>query len=582
MRNKKYVASLAACALLVAACASDDDDSTADTAAPEGSVAETDAPTETDAPAEADAPAETDAPADGFAPASIAAESCDYGGSLSSITAIDETTVEFTLCRPDVAFESKVAFSAFGIWPEEVLEATGGGGPELFENPVGTGPYQLTEWDRGNQLVLGAYDGYWGDPAEADTLVFRWSEEAAQRLVELQAGTVDGIDNPGRDDFEVIAGDDDLQLLEREGTNIFYLGFNRDMPEFESELVRQAMGQAIDRQRLVDAFYPPGSIVADQFLPSSIFGYTPEPTWYDFDQDAARALLAEAGVPDGFEVTLNYRDVVRSYLPSPSTVAVDIQAQLAEIGITVNIEVMESGAFLDASDAGDLTMYLLGWGADYPDATNFLDFHFGRTASDQFGAGFEDIWDALDQAAQIPDAATRLELYEEATGLIKQHVPMVPVAHGGSGTAFRADVTNAQASPLGNEYFAVMDPGGRDTLVWMQNAEPIGLYCADETDGESLRACEQINESLLSYEVGGTAVGPGLAESWESNEDGTVWTFNLRSGVTFHDGSAFDANDVVATYGVQWDAGSPLHVGRDGNFTYFNADFGDFLNAPEE
>ena len=551
MRWKRSVAALAALAFVAAACGSDDGDSSS-----------------------------TEAPAEGDMMSTVAPD-CDYGGNFKSITALDAHTVEFQLCNPDVAFESKIAFSAFGIWPSEVLEANDGGG-DMLENPVGTGPYMLEQWDRGNQLVLTANPDYWGDPAEADTLVFRWSSEAAQRLVELQAGTIDGMDNPGRDDFAVIADDANLQLLDREGTNIFYLGMNRDMPEFESELVRQAMGMGLDRQRIVDAFYPPGSIVADQFLPSSIFGYTPEPTWYDFDQEGARALLAEAGVPDGFEVTVNYRDVVRSYLPSPSTVAVDIQAQLAEIGITVNIEVMESGAFLDASDAGDLTMYLLGWGADYPDATNFLDFHFGRTASDQFGAGFEDIWDTLDQAAQIPDADTRLELYEEATALIKQHVPMVPVAHGGSGTAFRADVTNAQASPLGNEYFAVMDPGGRDTLVWMQNAEPIGLYCADETDGESLRACEQINESLLSYEVGGTAVGPGLAESWESNADGTVWTFNLRSGVTFHDGSAFDANDVVATYGAQWDAGSPLHVGRDGNFTYFNADFGNFLNAPEE
>ena len=439
----------------------------------------------------------------------------------------------------------------------------------------------MVEWDRGNQLVLGAYDGYWGDAPEAETLVFRWSEEAAQRLVELQAGTVDGIDNPGRDDFEVIEGDGDLALLEREGTNIFYLGLNRNMPPFDDERVRQAVAQALDRQRIVDAFYPPGSIVAGQFLPSSIFGYTAEPTWYDTDLDAARALLADAGFADGFEVTLNYRDVVRSYLPSPSTVGVDIQAQLAAIGITVNIEVMESGAFLDASDAGDLTMYMLGWGADYPDATNFLDFHFGAGASGQFGDGFEDIQAVLTEAGQIADQDARLALYEQATTLIKEHVPMVPIAHGGSGTAFRADVTNPQASPLGNEYFAVMDPGGRDTLVWMQNAEPIGLYCADETDGESLRACEQINEGLLSYEIGGTAVQPGLAETWSSNDDGTVWTFNLREGVTFHDGTPLDANDVVATFEVQWDAGSPLHVGRDGNFTYFNADFGAFLNAPE-
>ena len=505
----------------------------------------------------------------------------EYGGAFNTIEAVDELTVKFTLCAPDVAFESKVAFSAFGIHPSEHLEATGGGGPELFENPIGTGPYTLAQWDRGNQLVMSANPDYWGEPASADTLVFRWSEEAAQRLVELQAGSVDGIDNPGRDDFAVIEGDSNLQLLEREGTNIFYIGMNRDKPPFDNEMVRQAIGMGIDRQRIVDAFYPPGSSVASQFLPPSIFGFTDEPTWHEYDPEAARQLLADAGFADGFEVTLNYRDVVRGYLPSPGTVAVDIQDQLADIGITVNVEVMESGAFIDASDAGDLSLYLLGWGADYPDATNFLDFHFGAGASAQFGAGHEDIHALLTQASQIADADTRLGLYQQVAELLKQHVPMVPVAHGGSGTAFRADVEGAHASPLSNENFAVMDPGGRDTFVWMQNAEPIGLYCADESDGESLRACEQINESLLAYEVGGTAVEPSLAETWESNEDGSEWTFHLRPGVTFHDGSAFDANDVVLSYVVQWDASHPLHVGRDGSFTYFSGLFGAFLNAPE-
>ncbi len=518
-----------------------------------------------------------------FEPLSFSAPDCDYGGEFKTIEAVDRLTVRFELCFPDVAFASKVAFAAFGIHPSEYLESTGGGGPELVENPVGTGPYQLNQWARGDQLVLSAFEDYWGDRAEADTLVFRWSSEAAQRLVELQAGQVDGIDNPGRDDFEVIENDPDLQLLRREGTNIFYIGINNTVPPFDQEPVRQALAKAIDRGRILDNFYPPGSTVADQFLPQSIFGYTPEPKWYDYVPDAALAELTALGfgLENPIETTISYRDVVRSYLPTPGNVAVDIQDQLADVGINVQIQQMESGAFLDAADAGELSLHLLGWGADYPDATNFLDFHFGRGASDQFGNGFEDIWTTLEGAGRIADPDQRLTLYEQATQLIKDHVPMVPVAHGGSGVAYRADVTNAQASPLGNEYFAVMDPGGRDTFVWMQNAEPIGLYCADETDGESLRACEQINESLLFYEIGGTAVEPGLAEFWTVNDEGTEWVFQLRDGVTFHDGSDFDANDVVMSYVVQWDASHPLHVGRDGNFTYFNADFGSFLNAEE-
>jgi ABC-type transport system substrate-binding protein len=505
------------------------------------------------------------------------AESCDYGGAFKSIEAVDDNTVKFTLCYPEPAFPSKVAFSALNIHPSEHLEATGGGGPELFLNPVGTGPYQLSNWDQGNEIVMTKNENYWGDFAGADTLIFRWNSEAAARLNELQAGTVNGIDNPGEADFEVIEMDPNLALYERPGTNIFYVGINNTVAPFDNELVRQAVAHAIDRQRLIDNFYPPGSEAASQFMPPSIFGHTAEVEPFPYDPDKARALLEEAGVELPIETTISYRDVVRSYLPSPGIVAQDLQAQLAEVGINVTIEQMESGAFLDAADAGELSLHLLGWGADYPDATNFLDFHFGAGSSDQFGEKYPDIVDALSRGAQLADPEERYPIYIEANTYIRDQVPMVPVAHGGSGTAYGADVEGAHSSPLGNEYFAAMTPAG-DTFVWMQNAEPIGLYCADETDGESLRACEQINESLLSYEVAGTAVVEGLATEWSANDELTEWTFTLREGVTFHDGSALDAQDVVASFGVQWDASHPLHVGRDGNFTYFNAFFGAFLN----
>src|SRR5690606_37343881 len=138
---------------------------------------------------------------------------------------------------------------------------------------------------------------------------------------------------------------------------------------------------------------------------------------------------------------------------------------------------------------------------------------------------------------------------------------------------------NPHSSPLSNESFAVVEDPDDDNFVWIQNGEPAGLYCADETDGEALRVCEQVNEALLGYEVGGTSVVPVLAESYEVNEELTEWTFTLREGVVFHDGSAFDANDVVASYVALWDASSPLHVGRTGEFYYFSALFGGFVNA---
>jgi ABC-type transport system substrate-binding protein len=478
-----------------------------------------------------------------------------------------------------VAFPSKVAFTAFNIHPSEYLEATGGTG-DILDNPIGTGPYMMEEWKRGDSITFKKFEEYWGEPAKTDTVVFRWSAEGAQRLLELQSGAVDGIDNPTPDDFAVIEGDDSLTLYPREGLNIFYLGMTDFHPPFDNESVRQAIAIGIDRQRIVDNFYPAGSVVASHFTPCAIPGGCEGAAWPEYDLEQAKALLAEAGYADGFDTTIAYRDVVRSYLPEPGVVAQDLQAQLKELGINAEIEVMESGAFLDAADRGELTgFHMLGWGADYPDQTNFLDFHFGGGASDQFGGGHPDIHEILAEAASLTDQAERNQLYAQANELLIQHVPMVPIAHGGSGTAFKVGVEGAHASPLGNEYFGVMELPGQETLVWMQNAEPISAYCADETDGETFRLCEQVSESLLAYEVAGTAVQPGLAESFEVNDDLTEWVFKLRSGVKFHDGSELDAADVVASYEAQWDAASPLHTGRDGNFTYFNAFFGSFKNA---
>lgn len=562
--RKLYVLAslIAVLALVLSACA-------APTAAPGG--------TEPAAEPTAEAAAEPAAP---FEPMVMAAENCDYGGQFKSIEAIDELTVKFTLCGPDVAFPAKVAFSAFGINDADYLEATGGGG-DLLEKPNGTGPYQLGEWRRGDQLILNRFDGYWGTPAIPATVVFRWSAESAQRLVELQSGTVDGIDNPGPDDFEVIESDRNLQLKKRSGTNIFYIGMNNTYPPFDNERVRQAFAMAIDRQRLIDNFYPPGSSLATQFMPPSIFGYSEGQTWYDYNPEEAKKILEEEGVLPGFKTTITYRDVVRGYLPNPGVVAQDIQAQLADIGVEAEIVVMESGSFLDAADAGEIDgFHMLGWGADYPDATNFLDFHFGPGANDQFGEGHQDIWDALKEGATKSSAEERQPWYDTANELVKQHVPMIPVAHGGNGAAYKADVEGAYASDIGAELFALMDPGRRDALVWMQNAEPISLYCGDETDGETLRACEQMLQSLLAYEPGTGKVVPSLASAFAANDDLTEWTFKLREGVKFHNGATLDANDVVLSYGVQWDAAHPLHVGREGSFSYFSGLFGGFLNAP--
>jgi ABC-type transport system substrate-binding protein/basic membrane lipoprotein Med (substrate-binding protein (PBP1-ABC) superfamily) len=512
--------------------------------------------------------------------AAVEAPDCDYGGKIKSIKALDQYTVQFEMCRPDPAFLSKAAFIPFAIWPKEYLEQTGGTG-ELLEMPIGTGPYYVESWNRGDSIVFKRFDDYWGKPAIAETMVLRWASEGAARLLELQAGTVDQITNVPPDDYETVKNDPNLQFLPRSNPNILYLGMCNLNEPFDNLQVRQAIAMGIDRQRIVDNFYPEGSIVPTHFTPCSIPNGCVGDPWYEFDPDAARDLLAEAGFPDGFETTIHYRDVFRGYLPEPGVVAVEFQTQLREnLGIEAEVIVMESGEFIDKSTTCDLPgFYLLGWGADYPHVTNFLDFHFGRSTL-QFGDPHPEIYEPLEAGAQIGDPAAAEAYYVEANNAIRKLVPMVPIANGAEAQAARAGI-DTHTRPFGASVYGPAVDTGSDTFVFMQNAEPISLYCGDESDGESLYACEMVLEPLLLYAMDSGDTVPALATSCEANADSTVWTCYLREGVKFHDGSDFDAEDVVASWAMGIDAANPLHIGNTGTFQYYSYLWDVLMNAEE-
>ncbi|GMQ94718.1 MAG: hypothetical protein BMS9Abin12_2223 [Acidimicrobiia bacterium] len=517
----------------------------------------------------------TVAPSPDFVGDVLDAGGCDYGGRVDTIEAVDEFTVEFTLCGPHPAFLAQIAFGVFGIQPKEHLAATGGA---PLDNPIGTGPYALKEWVRGDSVVYTRNDDYYGQKAAAQTFVLKWATESAGRLIELQSGNADGMTFPGIEDIPTIEGDPNLVVLDKPEPNIFYMGFTNTFAPWDNVDVRKAVALGIDRQRIVDTFYAPGSETASHFTPCSVENGCEGDSWYDFDPAAAKQMLADAGFPDGFDTKIFYRDVTRGYLPTPGNVAADIQAQLKEnLNITAEVVVMESGEFIQASSAGELDgIHLLGWTGDYPHVTNFLDFHFAETNL-QFGDPNPEIYEPLKTASEMASAAEAAPLYEEANNAIKELVPMVPIAHAASSWAATASAKGAYAPPWGSSMFNFWD-NGTDTLVFVQGNEPISLYCSDETDGESLRACAQVVEALYSYTQTGDAQ-PQLATACEPNDELTVWTCSLRQGVVFHDGSTFDANDVVASFAAGLDASSPLHTGNSGVFEYYDYLWNGLINA---
>jgi len=147
--------------------------------------------------------------------------------------------------------------------------------------------------------------------------------------------------------------------------------------------------------------------------------------------------------------------------------------------------------------------------------------------------------------------------------------------------AFRAEVKNVVIGPY-NENFAQMETAD-GTVVYSSDGEPVSLYCGDETDGSSFRACLQFNETLYNFQYGTSTAKPALAESCVANEDATEWTCTIRKDVKFSNGAKLDAGDVVNTFAVMWDYSNPLRKGNTGSFQYWKDFFGPkVLNQPAE
>lgn len=527
-------------------------------------------------------PADADAPCDQKEPPDT--DRGPYRGNLKRIQATDPTTVVFELCHPDVAFLSKIASPAFAINDTAWLQARldpGAKTQPIVTDVNGTGPYRLERWDHGSEISLARNDQYWGTPPRNERVIVRWRDTASQRVVELQGATVDGVDQLDPAGVATVAADVSLVMEPRAGLNTVYLGFDSANAPFDNVQVRQAIAMGIDRQKLVDTFFPPGSQTADYVTPCAIPNGCKGPAWYPYDPVQAKEILTAAGFADGFDTTIHYREAARSTLSSPDAIATEIQTELkANLGINATLVVDPEDTFVGDVEAGKVNgITLMAQSGNWPDISAFLDPQFGSSATKEFGAPMPDLVKALSDGRSTANPAARLAAYTKANTIIHDRAPLVPIAHTGSASGFRADVDGASASPLRLERFAWMTPGDRRQLVWLTTNEPPGLYCPDEVDPVATLVCAQLTDSLYEYDPDGASVEPALARSCTPDKDLTTWTCKLRTGVAFHNGATLDADDVVMSFAVQWDADNPLHLGDTGDFAHMSW-LGGLLNPP--
>ena len=497
---------------------------------------------------------------------------------LARIDAPDERTVIFTLCATDPTFLQKMTIVSYGINDSGYLAAATADG-SILTTPNGTGPLKLEAWStEQEEVVLGRFEEYWGEKSASERVVFKWQGDSAARLVQLRAGTVDGIDNVAANDIEALSADSDYQVFKRLPATTLYAGVNTTFKPFDDIRVRQAIAMTIDSARIVENFFPAGSAPATHYVPCVVTYGCEGASWWPTDREKARALLAEAGYPEGFKTRIVYRDAVRVSNPDPTGIATDLQAQLAEVGINATLEVQEATTFDTNVLSGLLDgIFIRGWTPDYLDPLNYM---YRNLVGDyqKFGAAFESIAAPLRAASTTPNSPQRAALFAEANNALREAAILTPLGHGSSAIAWSSAVNGGHSSPIADENFAQVSISGREQVVFLQSVEPASLYCADETDNNVLRMCSQIYESLYTVETGGTEAVPSLATSCEPSKNLTVWTCSLREGVRFHNGARFDAGDVRDSYAAQWDCALPTHVGRSGLFRYWEF-ISSFLNS---
>jgi len=501
-------------------------------------------------------------------------------GTLKSISKVDDYTVKFTFYQYPAPLLSQLATPMLSMSsPTAVMKW----GDDYMYHPVGTGPYIFKEWVPEDRIVLEANPDFWGEEKpKIDTLIYRVIVEPTARLLELQTGTVDFMYNMVVDDIPTAEADPNLTVYKVPPVNIGYVTMNQawkneaGVEVFRDVRVRQAVSHAINKQAIVDALYPGTGMPAKNFMPPSLWGYNDDFRDYDYNPGRARDLLADAGYPNGFKTNLWVMPVSRGYYPDPPKVGEAIQADLKAVGIDAEIVTYDWGTYLDKVDLGEHAMCMLGWMPDYPDPDNYLFTFFGP-GSMQWDSDMipdEAVYQRLLQAKGEPDPVARERLYYEANAMIHGVLPGVPIVHSSEIYAAKSNLTGYYAHPLFDEW--VYPEFDKDTIIIARSGDSVGLDVVDETDGESFYVGAQVYDSLFMFGREDTKSYPCLAESYEISDDGLTWTFHLRKGVKFHDGTDFNADAVLFNIDRIWDKDHPYRAGHTKTFDYFSWFFGGF------
>jgi peptide/nickel transport system substrate-binding protein len=314
---------------------------------------------------------------------------------------------------------------------------------------VGTGPFKFVRWQKGDRIELARNDAYWGPKAPWDKVTFRIITSDPTRVASLLAGEVRAIENVPTTDLAKLSRNKDLAVYRTVSVRLMYLHLDtaRDKTPFVTDKagkpldrnplkdlrVRRAMSKAINRPALVERVMEGAAVATGQLMPQGFFGYTPALKPEAYDPEGARKLLAEAGYPDGFGLTLH---APNNRYVNDEQIAQTIAQLLARVGIQTRVDAMPASVYFSRGSKLEFSFMLVGWGADTMEASSPLKALLATFNKDKgMGAANRGRYSnpkldtLLDQALATVDDPKREKLLQQATEIGVGNLGIIPLYH---------------------------------------------------------------------------------------------------------------------------------------------------------
>ncbi|MEH6351472.1 MULTISPECIES: ABC transporter substrate-binding protein [unclassified Pseudomonas] len=389
---------------------------------------------------------------------------------ITQIDKVDDHTVKFTLKDVDAAFIQNMAMSFASIQSAEYAAQLlkEGKAPDINQKPVGTGPFVFKSYQKDSNIRYTGNKDYWKpDDVKIDNLIFAITTDPSVRMQKLKKNECQITLFPRPADLKALKEDKALKMPDQAGFNLGYIAYNvmdkikgSNEPNVLANLkVRQALDMAVNKPQIIDSVYQGAGQLAVNAMPPTQWSYDTTIKDAKYDPEKAKELLKEAGVKEGTNITLWAMPVQRPYNPNAKLMAEMLQSDWKKIGLNVNIVSYEWGEYIKRSKGGENQAMIIGWSGDNGDPDNWLNVLFGcdSLAGNNFSKWCDKKFDGLvKEAKRTTDQAKRTELYKQAQHVLKDAVPMTPIAHSTVYQPMRANVQDFKISPFGlNSFYGV-------------------------------------------------------------------------------------------------------------------------------